>query len=248
MGCPGTESTQPAAGYSSGTPQPEEPKTGTPRNTGSPGGPEAGSHPEAAADPGTGSEPGGDAAAEGAIEVLRLRVVRRCCRNLAVALLRVEGTVAHVAVTSGQVSFRAQLVMGDTLRLAAGSELEVLRVDPEGAKVRWISELDDALGEAEVVTPAVPDDGALILEEMGIYSVGPLSLGVGNVRSVKDGALAVTITVFPEGYQANPMQDWDVHANVLAGEAREGAVTTLAVEDVGERGSRPGWVRLGWTR
>jgi hypothetical protein len=246
VGCPGTDSTQPVGGSASGTPTEVQGDLGS--SGGSTGAVDSAIPSEAGAAGDDSGTPPVEPSAEETIEVLRPRVVRRCCRNLAVALLRVEGGVAHVAVTSGQVSFRAQLAAGDRLRLATASEFEVLSVEREGARVRWISHVDDALGEIDVLRVAAPDDGAVILEEMGIYTVGPLTLGVGNVRALKDGAFAVTITVFPKGYQANPMQDWDVHGDVLAGEVRKGAVRTLVVEDVGERTRRPGWVRLGWAR
>ncbi len=231
-GCPGADSTQPVVPDTPSDPTPDTPSDPTPDTPSDPT-PDTPSDPQEAA---------------GAVEVLKLRIVRRCCRNLAVALLRVEGEVAHVAVTSGQVSFRAQLVVGDRLRLAAASELELLAVEREALKIRWISEVDEALGEVEAVTPATPENGSVVLEEMGIYTVSGLTVGVGNVRLVPEGAPAVTITVFPENYESNPMQNWDLHSDLLAGDSRKGAVLGLVVEDVGERGQARGWVRLGWGR
>jgi hypothetical protein len=183
----------------------------------------------------------------GTVEVLRPRVVRRCCQNLALGLLRVEGSVARVSVTSGQVSFRAQLVVGNRLRLAKESEIEVLGVDDEGLTVRWLSEVEDALGSVEVVKSVTPADGSVFLEESGLYAIGDVTVGIGNVRASADGSPTATVTVFPKSYSSNPMQDWDLHPDVLAGQTLKGTVRPIVVEDVGVRDHKPGWVRLGWS-
>jgi hypothetical protein len=155
------------------------------------------------------------------------RTVRRCCANLAVAVGAIRGERAQLTVSSGQVSFRAEVGVGERLGLCGVSELEVLALDAkQGVKVRWLREVDDPLGEAPGVIQTAPDD--LRLTPMNLYRLpGGEVIGVGNVREGK-----VTLSVFPKGYQQDPMQDWDLHRDASVGVSLKGAVLPLELVGV----------------
>ena len=149
------------------------------------------------------------------------------------------------ALGLGQLFFSCDVFVRDQIHLG-GAPLEVVGVEAGALRFRCVR--SPAGTQPPKVLPARPR-----LRELGLYRFRDgRVLGVGKVTTLamRDGSAVdvVTLSLFPPGYQQNPLQDYEVLPRLVAGKALGSSPLGrwklhLAELRRGEGGS-PGWIRL----
>jgi len=200
----------------------------------------------AAVDPG---EPDRTAPSE-QVDSLRANQQLFCAPNLALNLagfVRVDGAqLARLDVASGPFSYELLAAPGQRLRAGhATFELDWLEGE-RGVRVAWRRRYPDRREPAPVIRPvALGEREPLRLAEMALYRLSDgRVVAVGSVLAGEE-APRVTLSIYPPGFEANPMQDYDRHFRARPGDALSGAQGRwlLARAEPGGEG-RWGWVEL----
>ena len=158
---------------------------------------------------------------------------------------RREELAGQVSLGLGQLSLTSDVFAGDRLRLG-GALLEVLRVERGALRFRWVEAPRQA--RPPEVLAARPR-----LRELGLYrfSDGRV-LGVGQVTTLakRDGSTVdvVTLSLFPPGYQEDPLQDYEVLPRLVPGQPLGSSPLggrALRLAELQPAGTKsPGWIRL----
>lgn len=153
---------------------------------------------------------------------------------------------ARLSAADGQLAVEYLLAVGERARIGDAVFSLVANAE-EATSLRWERAFPDPLHTPPVVREVgceLRDLGELCLEEMGLYrfSDGAV-LAVGNVLA--DPEPAVTLCLYPPGYQEDPMQGYDRHFLARANAVLSGESATLRVQHL-EPGDGGGWgtVRL----
>jgi hypothetical protein len=157
---------------------------------------------------------------------------------------RREERSGHLTLGLGQLFFSSDVFAGDQVRVGGGL-LEVLGVEPGSLRFRWLT--PPARAERPQIRPARPR-----LRELGLYRFEDgRVIGVGQVTTLakRDGSAVdvVTLSLFPPGYEENPLQDYEVLPRLVVGQPLGSAPLggrKLRLVQLQAGGAKAGWVRL----
>jgi hypothetical protein len=152
--------------------------------------------------------------------------------------------IARLALSEGPMSLNIDASSESKIPVG-GAHVQVMKIDKASRRVyyRWIGSPSPRASLLRGTAKGTQLDVA----EAGFYRLegGRGFMGVGNVVETKRGNV-VTISVFPATYRKDPMQGYDYHYRVKAGQTLKGKVATLQLEAVEQEtpGYRSGYVAL----
>lgn len=159
---------------------------------------------------------------------------------------RTEEQAALVSLGVGQLYLPFDVFAKEQIPLG-GALLEVLAIEEASLRFRWLRAPEGAS------PPKIREVKGPRFAELGLYRFSDgTTLGVGKVATLarRDGTpvRVVSFSLFPPGYEQNPLQDYELLPRLVAGKritARTimGRQLTLAKLEPA-RGGAPGWVRL----